>query len=116
MHFLVVGFAGWLNRQQQAVIEYLKTANEIFKSQINIVAHAIDHPVRYLERVAQMPDELISVLDPGAAAHDRNVDDLSTIRKSGASPRIVLTANLCGSMQHNSTGESYSQGFTRLCE
>ena len=25
MHFLVVVFAGWLNRQQQAVIEYLKT-------------------------------------------------------------------------------------------
>ena len=34
MHFLVVIFAGWLNRQQQAVIEYLKTENEILKSQI----------------------------------------------------------------------------------
>jgi putative transposase len=34
MHFLVVVFAGWLNRQQQAVIEYLKTENEILESQI----------------------------------------------------------------------------------
>jgi putative transposase len=34
MHFLVVVFAGWLNRQQQAVIEYLKTENEILKSQL----------------------------------------------------------------------------------
>ena len=33
MHFLVVVFAGWLNRQQQAVIEYLQTENEILKSQ-----------------------------------------------------------------------------------
>src|SRR5688572_29361003 len=34
MHFLVVVFAGWLNRQQQAVVEYLKTENEILKSQL----------------------------------------------------------------------------------
>ena len=34
IHFLVVVFAGWLNRQQQAVIEYLKTENEILKSQL----------------------------------------------------------------------------------
>ena len=34
MHFLVVVFAGWLNRQQQAVIEYLKSENEILKSQL----------------------------------------------------------------------------------
>ena len=33
MHFLVVVFAGWMNRQQQAVIEYLQTENEILKSQ-----------------------------------------------------------------------------------
>jgi putative transposase len=32
--FLMVAFAGWLNRQQQAVIEYLKTENEILKSQL----------------------------------------------------------------------------------
>jgi hypothetical protein len=34
MHFLVVVFAGWMNRQQQAVIDCLKTENEILKSQI----------------------------------------------------------------------------------
>jgi hypothetical protein len=34
IHFLVVVFAGRLNRQQQAVIEYLQTENEIFKSQL----------------------------------------------------------------------------------
>ena len=34
MHFLVVVFAGWLNRQQQAAIEYLKAENEILKSQL----------------------------------------------------------------------------------
>ena len=33
-YFLMVVFAGWLNRQQQAVIDYLKTENEILKSQI----------------------------------------------------------------------------------
>ena len=36
MHFLVVVLAGWLDRQQQAVIDYLKTGNEILKSQIKI--------------------------------------------------------------------------------
>ncbi len=34
MHFLVAVFAGWLNRHQQAAIEYLKTENEILKSQL----------------------------------------------------------------------------------
>jgi len=33
-YFLRVVFAGWLNRQQQAVIEFLKTENEILKSQL----------------------------------------------------------------------------------
>ena len=31
----MVVFAGWLNRQQQAAIEYLKAENEILKSQLN---------------------------------------------------------------------------------
>ena len=30
----MVVFAGWLNRQQQAAIDYLKTENEILKSQM----------------------------------------------------------------------------------
>lgn len=34
MHVLVGVFAGWLNRQQQAVIEYLKTENETLESQL----------------------------------------------------------------------------------
>ena len=34
MHFLIVVIAGWLNRQQQAVIEYLQTENEILNSQL----------------------------------------------------------------------------------
>ena len=33
-YFLMVVFAGWLNRHQQAAIEYLKTENEILKSQL----------------------------------------------------------------------------------
>src|SRR5687767_3148119 len=33
--FLMVVFAGWLNRQQQAAIEYLKVENQILKSQLN---------------------------------------------------------------------------------
>jgi putative transposase len=33
--FLMVLFAGWMNRQQQAVIDYLKAENEILKSQLN---------------------------------------------------------------------------------
>jgi putative transposase len=33
-YFLMVVFAGWLNRQQQAAIEYLKTENEILKAQL----------------------------------------------------------------------------------
>ena len=33
-YFLMVVFAGWLNRQQQAAIDYLKTENEILKSQL----------------------------------------------------------------------------------
>ena len=34
MNFLVVIFAGWLTRQQQAMIDYLKTENEILRSQL----------------------------------------------------------------------------------
>ena len=33
--FLMVVFAGWLNRQQQVAIEYLKVENQILKSQFN---------------------------------------------------------------------------------
>jgi hypothetical protein len=33
-YILMMVFAGWLNRQQQAAIEYLKTENEILKSQL----------------------------------------------------------------------------------
>ena len=29
LHFLVAFFAGWINRQQQDVIEYLKTENAV---------------------------------------------------------------------------------------
>src|SRR5688572_28071247 len=32
--FLMVVFAGWLNRQQQAAIDYLKVENQILKSQL----------------------------------------------------------------------------------
>jgi len=32
--FLMAVFAGWLNRQQQAAIEYLKVENQILKSQL----------------------------------------------------------------------------------
>lgn len=34
IHFLVVAFAGWMNRQQRAVIDYLKAENEILKAQL----------------------------------------------------------------------------------
>jgi len=30
----MVVFAGWVNRQQQAVIEYLQAENEVLKSQL----------------------------------------------------------------------------------
>mgnify|MGYP006919826745 CR=1 FL=1 len=34
--YLLLGIiAGWLNRQQQAVIDYLRTENEILKRQLN---------------------------------------------------------------------------------
>ena len=33
-YFLMVIFAGWLNRQQHAAINFLKTENEILKSQL----------------------------------------------------------------------------------
>ena len=32
--FLMVVFAGWLNRQQQAAIEYLKVENHVLKPQL----------------------------------------------------------------------------------
>tara|TARA_R110002050_G_scaffold34814_2_gene87673 strand:+ start:751 stop:978 length:228 start_codon:yes stop_codon:yes gene_type:complete len=35
LHFLMVTFAGWVSRQQQAVIEYLQAENEVLKSQLN---------------------------------------------------------------------------------
>ena len=33
-HFLVAVFAGWLNRQQQAVIEFLLEENQVLRSQL----------------------------------------------------------------------------------
>ena len=33
-HLLVVGLAGWLNRQQQAVIDYLIEENRVLKEQV----------------------------------------------------------------------------------
>ena len=33
-YFLIVVFPGWLNRQQQAMIECLKVENEILESQL----------------------------------------------------------------------------------
>jgi hypothetical protein len=35
LHFLMVVFAGWVNRQQQAAIQYLKTENEVLRSQLD---------------------------------------------------------------------------------
>ncbi len=34
LHFLMAIFAGWANRQQQAVIEYLQAENEVLQSQL----------------------------------------------------------------------------------
>ena len=34
-HFLLVALAGWLNRHQQDVIDYLFTENRILKAQLN---------------------------------------------------------------------------------
>lgn len=34
MHFLMLVLAGWMNRQQQAVIEYLMAENEVLKSRL----------------------------------------------------------------------------------
>ena len=33
-YFLIVVFAGWLNREQQAAIDFLKAENQILKSQL----------------------------------------------------------------------------------
>ncbi len=34
-HFLVVALAGWLNRHQQAVIDYLIEENRVLKDQLD---------------------------------------------------------------------------------
>ena len=41
-NFLMVVFAGWLNREQQAAIEYLKAENEILKIAASGSSAAID--------------------------------------------------------------------------
>jgi hypothetical protein len=33
-HFLTVALAGWMNRQQQEAIEYLRTENRIFREKL----------------------------------------------------------------------------------
>ena len=33
-HFFVVALAGWINREQQQVIEYLQTENQVLREQI----------------------------------------------------------------------------------
>jgi hypothetical protein len=30
-HFIVVAIAGWMNRQQQQMIEYLRTENQVLR-------------------------------------------------------------------------------------
>tara|TARA_B110000305_G_C19150388_1_gene497783 strand:+ start:287 stop:484 length:198 start_codon:yes stop_codon:yes gene_type:complete len=32
---MLVGLAGWMNRKQQGVIEYLQTENEVLKEELN---------------------------------------------------------------------------------
>ena len=34
LHLLVVGLAGWLNREQQRVLEYLKEENRVLRQQL----------------------------------------------------------------------------------
>ncbi len=34
LHFLMVILSGWVNRQQQAAIEYLQAENEVLESQL----------------------------------------------------------------------------------
>ncbi len=34
-HFFTVAIAGWMNRQQQAVIEYLQEENRILREKLN---------------------------------------------------------------------------------
>jgi hypothetical protein len=33
-HFVVVAIAGWMNRQQQEVIEYLRTENQVLREKL----------------------------------------------------------------------------------
>ena len=33
-HFLVVAIAGWMNREQQQVIEYLRTENQVLREKL----------------------------------------------------------------------------------
>jgi putative transposase len=33
-HFIVVAIAGWMNRQQQQVIEYLRPQNQVFREKL----------------------------------------------------------------------------------
>ena len=39
-HLLVMAAAGWINREQQDVIEYLKEENRVLREQIGIAAPA----------------------------------------------------------------------------
>lgn len=43
-HLLVLAFAGWLNRQQQTVIDYLIEENRILKEQLS------DHRLQFTDR------------------------------------------------------------------
>jgi hypothetical protein len=55
-YFLMVVFAGWLNRQQQAAIEYLKTENEILKSQLKVRPRLKDEVRRRLAEKCAGPE------------------------------------------------------------
>ncbi len=50
-HIIVIALAGWMNRQQQAVIEYLIEENRILKSQYKgkwLTLSAVEHPYSHL--------------------------------------------------------------------
>ena len=43
-HLIVIAFAGWLNRQQQTVIDYIVEENRILKEQLG------DRRIRFTDR------------------------------------------------------------------
>jgi len=97
-HLLVVGFAGWLNRHQQAVIDYLIEENRVLKEQVegNRLRFTDEQRIQLAEKAKalgrQLLDERTPIVSPDTllAWHRKLIAQKWTyVRRGVGRPRVA---------------------------